>query len=146
MIYKTEIGFLNSLFNKVEEPDVPESELKFKIETDIDMAGKVTTRKLLTPFQSAMCHHRMITLIKSTDALDSTLRSLYNIIWGKCSKLMQNKLRSRLFKEKDLNGDATWLLNEILSVSNQLEANVSLYDSVDDAKRSYYLYKQAPEE
>ena len=60
---------------------------------------------------------------------------------------MHNKVKaSRKFEDKDKNGDVTWLLKEIRSVSHQLEASVSLYDSVDEAKRAYYLYKQEPED
>ena len=60
---------------------------------------------------------------------------------------MQNKVKAtRKFEDKDTNGDVTWLLKEIRSVSHQLEASVSLYDSVDEAKRAYYLYKQEPED
>lgn len=49
---------------------------------------------------------------------------------------MKNKLKaSSKFDERDINGDVTWLLREIRSISHQLEANVSLYDSVDEAKK-----------
>lgn len=66
-------------------------------------------------------------MIKATDVLDSTLRSLYNIVWDQCSKLMQNKLKTySKFDNKDANRDETWLLAEIKSISHQLEANVSL--------------------
>jgi len=96
----------------------------------------------LSTFQSAIYQQIIIMWIKAIDALDSTLTSLYNIIWGKCSKLMQNKLRSsKIFEEKDLRGNLVWLLKEIRPISHQLEANISLYDSVDEVKRSYCLYK-----
>ena len=50
---------------------------------------------------------------------------------------MQNRLKTLSeYEEKDIDGDVTWLLEEIRSISHQLEANVSLYDSVDEAKRS----------
>ena len=75
------------------------------------------------------------------------MRSLYNIGWGQCIKLMKNKLKSSSkFEDSDINRDVTLILKEIRSISHQLEANVLLYDLVDKEKRAYYLYKQEPED
>ena len=145
--YKKDIKYLNPLFNKLEMPNVSEPEQNFTTREDTNKEGVVTITQTPTHFETAVYNERIKTWIKATDALDSTLRSLYNIVWGQCSTLMQNKLKaSGKFDERDTNGDVTWLLKEIRSVSHQLEANVSLYDSVDEAKKSYYLYKQAPED
>ena len=54
MIHKKESRYLNPLFNKLKEPDLPEPELKLKFDTGVDMTGKETTRKLSTPFQSVV--------------------------------------------------------------------------------------------
>ena len=58
---------------------------------------------------------------------------------------MQNKVKATSkFENKDTIGDVKWLLKEIRSINHQLKANVSLYDSVGEAKRAYYLYNQEP--
>ena len=43
-------------------------------------------------------------------------------------------------------GDVTNLLKEIRGISHQLEANTSVYDSLDKAKRLYYAYRQGEDE
>ena len=128
-IYKKDIRYLNQLFNKLEQPEVPEPKQNF-------------TKPTPTTFKSAVYTKRIKNWIKAMDGLDSTLRSLFNIVWDQCNKLIQNKLKSSItFEAMDINRDVTWLLKEIRSISHQLEASISLYDSVDEVKRAYYLYK-----
>ena len=135
-IYKKDIRYLNPLSNRLEQPDVPEPERNFTTTEEIGKDGDIIIKETPTPFESAVYNERIKTWIKATDTLDSTLRSLYNIVWGKCSKLVQNKLMALgKLDERDMNGDVTWLLREIRSISHQLEANVSLYDSVDEEKK-----------
>ena len=105
-IYKKDIRYLNPLFNRLQQPDVPQPEQKFTMSEVKDKDGVVTTQPTPTPFESAVYNERIKTWIKATDALDSTLRSLYNIVWGQCSKIMQNKLKtSSKFDERDMKGD-----------------------------------------
>jgi len=146
-IYKNDIRYLNPSFNKLEQPDVPELEQKFTKTKSTDNQGVVSYKKSLTAFESAVYNKQIKTWIKAAYTIDSTLRYLYNIVWGQCSKLMQKKLKaSRKFEDRDIEGDVPWLLVEIRSISHQLEANLSLYDSVDESKRAYYLYVQEPED
>ena len=146
-VYKKDIRYLNPLFNRLERPDVSEPEQNFTTTENTNEHGVITITQTPTHFETAVYNERIKTWIKATDALDSTLRSLHNIVRGQCSNLMQNKIKaSEKYEERDTNGDVTWLLTEIRSISHQLEANVSLYDSVDEAKKAYYSYKQAPED
>jgi hypothetical protein len=81
--------------------------------------------------------------IKETKSLQTTIQSLYNIVWVQCSKLMCNKVRAvKDFRDIENKGDVTRLLLEIRGVSHQLEANMSVYNSLDEAKKKFYAYKQ----
>ena len=81
-IYKNDIKYLSPLLDKLEQPDVPEPEQKFTTTKSTDKDGKVTRKKNPTTFESAVYNEIIKNWIKATATLDSTLRSLYNIIWG----------------------------------------------------------------
>ena len=101
------------------QPDVLEPEWDFTTTEEIGKDGDIIIKEAPTPFESAVYNERIKTWIKVTDTLDSTLRSLYNIVWGQCSKLVQNKLTALgKLDERDMNGDVTWLLREIRSISH----------------------------
>ena len=87
-------------------------------------------------------------MIKDKRSLDATITALYNIIWGQCSKLLKNKLLAIKDFEEEIGNEcnASELLKEIRQLTNVLEENVSLYDSLDQAKRKFYSYHQNEEE
>ena len=61
--------------------------------------------------------------------------SLYNIITGKCSKLMLSKRKGKrkmIQIEKD--ADVVELLKFIREISRMMSTNASMYDSLDEAK------------
>lgn len=83
-IYKKDIKYLNPLFNRLEQPDVPAPERSFITTEEIGKDGDIIIKETPTPFESAVYIKRIKTWIKATDTLDPTLRSLYNIVWGQC--------------------------------------------------------------
>lgn len=100
-IYKKDIRYLKTLFNRLKRPDVLEPEQKFSITKSTGQNGVVTYKQTPTVFERAVYNKIIKTWIKATDALESTLRSLYNIVWSQCSKLIQNKLKtSSKFNDK----------------------------------------------
>ena len=57
---------------------------------------------------------------------------------------MQNKLLAVADFQVNIadKGDVATLLKEIRGIAHQMEANTSVYDAVDEAKRKYYMYVQ----
>ena len=73
--------------------------------------------------------------------------SLYNVVWGQCSKLLQNKLKSNnKYNSIDDNCDVVELLKEIKLMSNKIEENTSVYDALHEAKLKLYRYQQNDDE
>ena len=84
---------------------------------------------------------------KDKRSLESTLVSLYNVVWGQCSKLLQNKLKANP-KYDDFNNssDVVTLLKEVKLLSNKIEENASAYDALHKAKTKLYRYQQGDNE
>ena len=83
--------------------------------------------------------------IRDDKSLKASIRSLYYIVKGQCSKLMTNKLsRSKDYARFEKEGDVAALLKEIRTISMETETNTSVYDAMDEATSLYYTYKQAP--
>ena len=79
--------------------------------------------------------------------METALASLYNVVWGQCSKLLQNKLKSSSqYTTFDTNSDVAALLKEFKTLSNKLEENTSTYDALHEAKVKFYLYQQSEDE
>ena len=80
---------------------------------------------------------------KESVALKATIRSLYNVIWGQCSQMMKTKLKGRPTMEQiEIDRNVAELLKLVRSVCREINTNASIYDSIDEAKRRYYLYRQ----
>ena len=77
-MYKKDIMQLKILFTELKQPELAESEI----------GGNST------PIQQAIFKEEVRQYAKDKKSLETTLASLYNVIWGQCSKLLQNKLKS----------------------------------------------------
>ena len=142
--YRKDINHLTRLFSELKTPEVPRPEEPVKIEQK-DSDGNIKT--VITKFSETVFQERVKLWIKDESSLRATTQSLYNIVWGQCSKLMQNKLKAVAnFQDTENAGDVTTLLKDIRGISHQLETNTSVYDSLDEAKRLYYAYKQGEDE
>ena len=59
--------------------------------------------------------------------------------------MMKAKLQGHInYKKVEKDGNVAELLKMIRSISREMNANEQIYDELDDAKKSYYLYRQAP--
>ena len=86
-------------------------------------------------------------ILKIKKKIECTLASLYNVVWGKCRKLLQNKLKSTpTFVKMDDNCDVATLLNEIKILSNKMEDNISTYNRLHEAKVKLFCYQQSDDE
>ena len=142
-VFKNDIEALTSLFTDLAEPKVeqPEDPKEVKI-----MVGGIETVKI-SKFEEMKYTEKVKQWIRDDKSLKGSVRSLYNIVWGQCSRLMQNKLTmAKDFKSVDARGDVTSLLKEIRQISLEIETNTSIYDAMDEAKAMYYKYKQEKNE
>ena len=144
-MHKLDIDSLNVLFIDITEPTIVPPIAPISQEL-INSQG-VSTVIPLNKFQETVYNEEIKLWIKDTKRLKASLTSLYNIVWGQCSKLMQNKLIAvENFSDIQLKCNVTELLTSIRGISNQIDTNTSVYDALDEAKRLYYNYKQNDED
>ena len=143
-VFKNDIESLTILFTDLSEPILVEPE-EPKTVGVMGEDGKI--KQTISKFEEMKYAEKVKQWIRDEKSLKSSVRSLYNIIWGQCSKLMQNKIMvSKEFAKMEKNGDATSLLKEIRRISLEIETNTSVYDAMDEAKALYYTYKQEENE
>ena len=64
--------------------------------------------------------------------------AVYNIAWGQCSALMQNRLESlEDYNDMKRAHDVTKLLKEIRKISNKLQVSANVYNAPDEVKRFF---------
>ena len=77
-------------------------------------------------------------------SLEDSLTALFNIIWGKCSAMMQNRLELIPgYESINMDTNVATLLREIRSISNELQVSVNVYDALDEAKEKYFRYTRS---
>ena len=85
--------------------------------------------------------------IKDARSLEGALTSLYNVTWGQCSTMFQNKLRAdKSFDDYHADSDVVSLLKQIKYLSNKIDENSSIYDALHEAKARLYTYRQQDDE
>ena len=120
--HRKDIKALKILFTELEQPIlVPPSPVKNS-----------------TPVQDILFKEEVKQYTKDKKSLESTLVSLYNVVWGQCSKLLQNKLKANPLYDD--------LKKEIKLLSNKIEENTSAYDTLHKAKSKFYRYQQSENE
>ena len=144
-MYKLDIDSLNVLFIDITEPTiVTHTE---PIAQELINAQGISTVIPLSKFQETVYNEEIKLWIKDTKRLKASLTSLYNVVWGQCSKLIQKKLIAvENFSDIQLKCNVTTLLKSIRGISNQIERNTSVYNALDESKRLYYKYKQNDED
>ena len=129
-VYKKDIKYLKILFTELKQPTIVKPEIQDKARAT---AGEQTV------FEEEVRQY-----VKDKKSLDTTLASLYNVVWGQCSRLLQNKLKSSSkYLDFDNNCDVATLLNEIKILSSKLEENTSVYDALHEAKAKLDQYQQS---
>ena len=137
--YKSDIEYLMVLFTKLENPTV------FKLEDPVEDTKVVDGEDVtfISKFEEMKYTEKVKQWIRDDKSLKATIRSLYYIVMGQCSKLMRNKLAmSKDYVRFEAEGDVAALLKEIRRISLQIETNTSAYDALDEAKILFYTYKQ----
>ena len=115
--HKQDIDSLNVLFINLIEPTVVTP--TEPIEQEITNAIGTTIVLPLSKFQYTVYSEEIKLWIKDTIRLKASLTALYNVVWGQCKKLMQNKLIAvEHFSDIQLKCDVTKLLKSIKGISN----------------------------
>ena len=82
--------------------------------------------------------------LKNKERLSSTVVGLFNVVWGQCSRKVQNRCRAHAdYPEIKNNHKIAEVLKVIRDITHQFESQTHLFDSLDHAVRKYYTYKQA---
>ena len=89
--FRKDINHLTKLFTELKKPEVPRPPDPVTIE-QVDDTGK--KKQVITQFSQTVFQEQVKMWIKDESSLRATTQSLYNIVWGQCSKLMQNKLKA----------------------------------------------------
>ena len=143
--YKSDIELLNRLFTDLKEPSVNEP-LGPKETVMKDKMGKVMLDEndevitTISKFEETIYNERIKQWIRDEASLKATVRSLYNIAWGQCSKKDKITMMKE-FLEVETTGNVTRLLKEVKIVMLQIDTNTSAYDALDEAINAYYKYK-----
>ena len=142
--YKSDIEALAPLFKSLKKPSVKKPADPIMMITKGEDSNDIET---ISKFEEMKYTELIKQWIRDDRSLEATTRSLYNIVWGQCSKQVRNKVKmSNIFEKIKEKGDATSLLKEIRSVMLQIETNTSIYDATDKAKSIIYTYKQEEHE
>ena len=93
--YKKDINYLTPLFTNLEEPQVdqpdkPTPTVQVKDEKGQNLIEDGKPVMVTTRFEDMLFQEQVKQYMRDITSLSNTLQSLYNIVWGQCSKLMQN--------------------------------------------------------
>ena len=132
--YTKEIKYLKIIFTDLEEPT-------------IEAPQPPSTRRTLSSLEETILAEETKQYIKDKRNIDTAMASLYAVVWGQCSRLMQHKLKAlKNYQKMNTSNDLVQLLKEIKTLRNKVEENTSIYEALHDAKTRLYLYKQKEDE
>ena len=140
--YPKDSVFLLPIFTKLErpvlsQPEKPEPKIKTEGDTgaDTDEWDKILFTESVKMY------------LKNKERTEATLTSLFGVVWGQCSRLMQNRCRSHKdFKKIEEEYDVVELLKIIKAISHKFETHTCIWDALSQAKRRFYAYKQGDHE
>jgi hypothetical protein len=128
-------GDLDSLFNNmgdIKKPTLKEPE---------DVSPNATT------IQKQISAEKVKVFVQRTLILENNLKAMYAVIWGQCSKNMQNKVKTLAgFKEAQSDNDCVWLLKAICQITYNFKDHKYLYSLLLEAELNYMTYKQTEHE
>ena len=160
--YKKEIKHMRRLFMDIESPQIkkpkpPKVVKKRTTRSSVTTRGqRQTTDTAATTTEddgsednldTAIYAEEVKTYVKEKRNLEAALASLFNIVWGQCSRLMKHRIMaSEDYDQKEEDGDVAWLLREVRQVSNEMGTNVSVYYAQHEAIKRFYTYYQNEED
>jgi len=145
--YVTYIDYLTPIFVDLLDPVLTRPKLVNK-KTIITLKDD-TKKEIDTASQEDLEEYRILLKdhLRDEKAVKAIKRSIYKVVLGQCSHKTRTKLKGDTdFEKIEVDGDVLKLLKKIRGVSCQMTANTLIYDSLDEAKRKYYVYRQQPED
>ena len=146
--YIKHIELLTPLFTYLTNPkvDKPTPKLDKKIQVTL-VDGTKKEIYDLDDFEREAYRCEVKNYAKECATLKTTMRSLFNVVTGQCSKMMKSKLKGEdTYKKIEEDGDVTSLLRLIRTTSRQVNTNESVYNAIDEAVGKYYRYRQVDED
>lgn len=145
--FKQDGRYLEPLFRPLQDP-VPPLPIKPKGEVVLDPNDGTKTITLpadeveLDVFKAELTEY-----VKQKERLKQTKTGISNIVIAQCSKPLKNKLKGiNVYDNMKQNGDVAGILQAIRDLSNQIEENVSPYETLDELHKKFFLYRQIPGE
>ena len=136
--FKQEVRFLEPLFRALEDLVVP---LPVKPEKEVYPDSNDSTK--VDPVRLDIYKAEITEYVKKEERLKQTKSALVNIVVAQCSKPMRNKLKgTKNYDSMERQGDIAGLLKAIRDLTNQIEENVSQYETLDELHRQFFLYHQ----
>lgn len=81
--------------------------------------------------------------VKRLDQLEENIRTLYSLIWGQCSEVMQAKLEAMPeYAVASNDNDGVELLKLVKTISFNFQSQKYLHQAVHEAKRRFYTQYQ----
>ena len=155
--YKKEVKHMRKLFTDIETPNVTKPKMprtsRRKARTVVTTRGQRQSSEVAVAsteeegsednLETVIYAEEVKTYVKEKRNLEAALASLFNIVWGQCSKLMKHRIMaSEEYDEREENCDVAWLLREIRKISNEVGTNVSVYYAQHEAIKRFYSYYQ----
>ena len=134
--YVKHIDYLTPLFVDLSVPEIrrPVPVAKNMVEVTMPDGTKKEIADMDTVEEEEF-RYKAKAYAKESAAFKSTVRSLFNVIWGQCSQMMKRKLKGdENMKKVEKDGNAAELLKMIRGVSREIDMNASIYDAIDEAK------------
>ena len=146
--YVKHIELLTPLFTDLTNPKVskPTPRIDKKIEVTLADGSKKEIYDL-DDFEREAYRCEVKNYAKECATLKTTMRSMFNVVTGQCSRMMKSKLKGEdNYKKIEEDGDVASLLRLIRATSRQVNTNESVYDAIDEAVGKYYRYRQVDED
>ena len=138
--HKKHPKMLTVLFNDLAEPRPERPTTPTKTAVPV---GNGKTEMRVTDFDKEMYKAEIKCYAAEKRELDQTLASLYELVWGQCSKLMQQHVeQTEDYDTMMRDANVAKLLTEIRAISHELEVHVSVYDALHKAWGNYFKYFQ----
>jgi hypothetical protein len=85
--------------------------------------------------------------VKQRETYNNNKCALYSVVWGQSSEAMQAKIKSDdEYEAMHADSDSLRLIKVIKGIAYKFESQKNIYLALDNAKCTFYLYHQGPEE
>ena len=147
-VYPLDAASLQSLFKKLEAPKLDEpTPPGYMFKREVVEGVEIEEVNETNEWAKIKYVEELKMYLKNQERLTATLVALYNVVWGQCSKKLQDRIKAEDTYARILQTtDTTELLKLIKIVTMKFEASVCLEESLWEAKHRFFSYRQADNE